>query len=124
MGERNKTTTNNNQLQPRRQGLYWIATISKEDWIPTLTPGIVWAKGQLERGESGYEHWQFVFGLPKKGSMATVKEIFRRADGRDVGHFELTRSNNAEQYCWKDETSLGERFELGERPIKRNDSLD
>lgn len=39
-------------------------------------------------------------------------------------HYELTRSAAAEDYVWKDETSLGERFEMGERKMRRNVSQD
>jgi hypothetical protein len=74
----------------------------------------------LEQGsETGYNHWQFVFATSKKKSLAQIREIFG-----GQGHFELTRSRAADDYVWKDDTSLGERFELGRRPTKRNSIID
>jgi len=106
----------------RRQGIFWIATVPREKWsIPSALPdSLNWIKGQLERGESGYEHWQFVFALKSKASLPAVKKIF----GIEEGHFELTRSEKAEGYCWKDDTSIGHRFELGAKPIRRNEKTD
>jgi len=103
----------------RRQGTYWIATVPRDQWTPGLPDSCNWIKGQLERGESGYEHWQFIFALKNKGSLRTVKNSFP-----NTGHYELTVSRKAEEYVWKDETSIGERFELGKKPFKRNSSTD
>jgi len=104
----------------RRQGIYWIGTIPKEKWIPSIPDEVSWIKGQLELGSSGYEHWQFVFSTSKKTSLAQVCSIFEGT----TGHFELTRSNAADQYVWKDDTSLGEQFEFGRKPLKRNNAVD
>jgi len=57
--------------------------------------------------------------LKNKGSLNAVKSFFPR-----TGHYELTRSEAACHYVWKDETSLGERFEFGKRPLQRNSKLD
>lgn len=51
--------------------------------------------------------------------MATVKKYYPR-----TGHYELTFSENAEEYVSKEETRVGEEFELGKRPFKRNSSAD
>jgi len=105
----------------RRQGIYWIATFPRESWTPALVPGVTWCKGQLERGDTtGFEHWQLIFACTKKSSLAAVKRLF----AIDGGHFELTRSAAAESYVWKDDTSLGERFELGSKPISRASAHD
>lgn len=104
----------------RRQGKYWIATIPRESWEPSLPTGILWIKGQLERGDNtGYEHWQFIFTTTKKESLTGVKCYLP-----PTGHYELTRSSAAEQYVTKDDTRIGEPFELGQRPFKRNCAAD
>jgi hypothetical protein len=67
--------TNSDIARPgRRQGRYWFATIPYADWEPTLVDGCVWAKGQHERGEGGFEHWQCVFAFSTKASLASVKK--------------------------------------------------
>jgi len=57
--------------------------------------------------------------LKNKGSLNTVKNIFP-----PNGHYELSYSKAVAEYVWKDETSLGERFEFGKKPLKRNDKND
>lgn len=105
----------------RRQGIYWLGTIPRDSWDGvTLPEGIVWAKGQPELGADGYKHWQLVFGLCRKGSLAAVRNYWSPI----VGHWELTRSSAAEQYVWKTDSRDGEQFELGERPFNRSSSTD
>lgn len=69
--------------------------------------------------ESGYAHWQFTFVLKNKASLNAVKKFFPK-----TGHYELTRSSNVDAYVWKDETSAGERFEFGSKPMRRNNKAD
>lgn len=102
------------------QGTYWIATVARAEWKPCLPDACSWIKGQLESGAStGYEHWQFVFSLKKKARLSGIKKIFP-----PTGHYELTKSKAADDYVWKDETSLGSRFEYGKKPLKRNSAQD
>lgn len=91
----------------------------------TLPEGTVWIKGQLERGgDTGYLHWQICFATAKKESLAGVRKIFE-GFGSAPGHYELTRSDAATAYVHKDETAVEDtRFELGDRPHKRNDKQD
>jgi len=103
----------------RRQGTYWIATVPRASWVPQLPDSCNWIKGQLELAASGFEHWQFIFALKNKGSLNQVKKFFP-----SNGHYELTKSKKAEEYVWKDETSLGERFEMGKKPFRRNSKTD
>jgi len=101
-------------------GRYWILTIPHHSYTTYLPPGINWIKGQLERGESGYLHWQIVIGVAKNIRLSGLKKIF--GDGI---HAELTRSTAAEDYVWKDDTSIeGTRFELGKKPLQRGDTKD
>lgn len=105
----------------RRQGIFWILTLScaLSDVAPTLRPNISWIRGQREIGEGGFEHWQFVLGLSSKGSIRTIQGLFPGA------HAELTRSDAALSYVWKDDTAVpGTRFELGAKPICRNSKTD
>lgn len=41
------------------------------------------------------------------------------------GHYELSKSSKAEEYVWKEETSvIGTRFEFGCKPINRNNATE
>lgn len=106
------------------QGHYWICTMPHADFVPWLPPGVSWVKGQLEQGlvggADGYLHWQFVVHLTKKARLGGIKAILG-----DRGHFELSRSEAATEYCSKEETRVeGTQFELGKRPFKTNSKID
>lgn len=99
---------------------WWIITIPKDKWKPSLPKGVKYIKGQLEKGENNdYLHWQVVACLEKKQRMSGAKKLFVKE-----AHLEPTRSSAANEYVWKDETSQGERFEFGEKPVKRNVAKD
>ena len=52
----------------------------------------------------------------KKVTLAQLKRCFCTQ-----AHVELTRSQAAEEYVWKEETRIPDsQFELGDRPIRRN----
>lgn len=103
----------------RRQGTIWLGTIPQYGFVPWLPAGIVYIKGQLENSESGFLHWQIVFYLARKGSLRSVRELF------GPYHFELTRSQAAEEYVWKEATRVeGTQFELGVKPFQRARSTD
>lgn len=104
------------------QGRYWCLTIPKGAFeSPVSLPhGCSYAKGQLEVGAGGFEHWQIVACFAKKVRLRAVKAVFGSS-----AHCELSRSAAANDYVWKDETAVpGTRFELGELPLKRNDADD
>lgn len=104
----------------RRQGIYWILTIPEEDFQPSLPDGCKYVKGQLEEGETtGYRHYQVLAVLTKKGSQSSVRNMF---GGR--AFCELSRSSAANEYVWKEDTRIGEPFEFGQLPIKRNEPKD
>lgn len=106
----------------RRQGVYWLLTVPRSDFNTdgyTLDETLQYLKGQLERGEGGYEHYQMLAVFKRKQSMSRVRELF---GGR--AHCELSRSSAADQYVWKDDTRIGEPFEFGEKAIKRNEKKD
>lgn len=104
----------------RRQGVYWILTIPEDEFEPHHPEEISYIKGQKERGSNtGYLHWQLLVVLRRKGSLSTIKGIF----GNRV-HAELSRSSAANDYVWKEETRVGEQFEYGQLPFKRNDERD
>lgn len=111
-----------NSNSRRRQGIFWLLTIPYADFTPptSLPESLSWIKGQHERGESGYEHWQLLVALSRKGSLSTLKTLFGNSC-----HAELSRSEAAEQYVWKDATAVaGTRFEFGTKPIRRNSKTD
>lgn len=102
-------------------GRYWILTIPGADFSPPYKPAAVqWIRGQLERGDGGYVHWQLVAAFPKNVRLAAVKRVFG-----DTCHAELTRSDAAIEYVWKELTRIeNTQFELGERLLRRNDKRD
>jgi len=106
---------------PAPQYKYWILTIPQDKWAdPGRCPdGITYCKGQLEIGEQGFEHWQLVAYVLKKCTYTRMISLWPTE-----AHIEHTRSEAAEDYVWKDESSLGSRFEYGKRPFKRNSPLD
>jgi len=117
------TTSNTDQASNTTgQGRWWILTIPKDSFeAPSAPPtGCSYAKGQLEIGTGGFEHWQVVACFNKKVRLRGVKAVFGK-----TAHCELSRSPAANAYVWKDETAVeGTRFEVGEAPIKRNDATD
>lgn len=69
--------------------------------------------------EGGYLHWQLLVVLRKKGTRKTIRGIF------GPYHCELTRSEAADAYVWKEETRVsGTQFELGVRKLRRNNRTD
>lgn len=67
----------------------------------------------------GYLHWQIVVAFKAKQRLRTVRNTF------GPWHAEPTRSQLAEEYVWKDATSIaGTRFELGKKSFKRNCTQD
>ncbi len=114
--------SSSNALGRRRQGVFWLLTIPEAGMLApqALPPGTQWFRGQLEVGEGGYRHWQCLVALSTKGSLSTVKSIFG-----STCHAELSRSEAAIAYVWKDDTSVaGTRFEFGCQPIRRNQRTD
>lgn len=111
---------------PAPQARYFLLTIPHEHFTPYLPPGVSYIKGQLERGagpsnppSGGYLHWQVLVAFPKKVTLSKLKSIFG-----DSCHAEMSRSQAADAYVWKDETSVGHRFELGTKAVKRHASAD
>lgn len=102
---------------PAPQYRYWMLTIPKDKWaVPEEMPkGFHYMKGQLEIGKDGYEHWQLICYLKKKATYSKMKSVCP-----PEAHIEHTRSEAAEEYVWKDESSQGSRFELGRKAMKRN----
>lgn len=109
----------------RRQGIFWILTIPHPNELCAglvrgeLPVDVVWVRGQEELGATGYKHYQICAAFGQKVSLASVTRVF----GRGV-HAELSRSEAAESYCTKEETRVGEPFELGAKPFRRNSRTD
>jgi len=110
----------------RRQGIFWMLTVPSDR--PSLLQSIIttntlpdeveWIRGQEELGAGGFKHYQAVVAFCKKVSLNGVTSLFGKF------HAELTKSIAADEYVWKDDTRIGERFELGAKPIQRNDKAD
>lgn len=110
----------------RRQGIFWLLTVPYPSSTchalsnGTLPDGLCWAKGQEEEGSTtGYRHYQLIVAFRKKVSLAAVKGVFGT-----TCHAELSRSEAAEAYCHKQESRVGEPFEVGAKPFKRNSKVD
>lgn len=104
------------------QGKHWILTIPREKWDDPgeLPTGCVYIRGQAELGDSGYQHWQVYVVLERKGRLGAIKRIFPPET-----HAELTRSDAARDYCWKEDTRIPcTQFEYGRLPHRRNESKD
>lgn len=102
------------------QGRYWMLTLPSYSFVPYLPPPCCWIRGQLETAASGYLHWQVVVCFKRKIRAQGVKTIFG-----DTAHVELSRSDAASQYVWKEETRVPTtQFELGQKPVNRSSSTD
>lgn len=104
---------------PAQQARYFLLTIPCHDFLPYLPVGVSYIKGQLEQGSGGYVHWQILVAFPKKVTCAKVKEIFGQST-----HVEITRSEAANDYVWKEDSRIGHQFELGHLAFKRNSPKD
>lgn len=106
---------------PAPQYRYWILTIPRDDWHynDERPEELTYLKGQLERGEGGYEHWQLVAYVKKKCTYTKMMKLWP-----DSAHIEHTRSEDAEDYVWKEDTRIGEQFEFGKKSIQRNSDKD
>lgn len=99
---------------------FWLLTIPHADFLPYLPPTCIWIRGQLERGATGYLHWQLVVGFKSQQRLAALKRIFG-----DTAHCEPTRSEAADEYVWKEDTRVADtQFELGTKPMRRNQATD
>lgn len=97
----------------------WMLTIPHNHFTPFLPSGVAYLKGQLEEGEGGFLHWQLFVNFTKPIRLAGVIKLFGQF------HAEQTRSQAAEDYVWKEETRVeGTQFELGSKPLQRNNSKD
>lgn len=100
------------------QARWYIGTVPIADWnIEQLPKGIVYCRGQHEKGATGYEHVQFVFNLSESSTLVRAKSLL----GLPTCHLEATRSVAAVEYCWKEDTRIeGTQFEWGTNPMVRS----
>jgi len=109
------------------QGKYWLLTdFNVETNYDTAvdafwtSKNICWSKGQLEMcPDTQRLHWQFCVCFNKKIRLGGVKTVLG-----DQVHAELSRSDAASDYVWKEESSQGRRWEFGKTPFKRNCKRD
>lgn len=65
-------------------------------------------------------HWQIIIIMAQKTTLVSIKRIFG-----DPAHAEPSRSEAADAYVWKEDTAIaGTRFEIGRRPLRRNQAGD
>jgi len=116
--------TRRSRGQRRRQGVYWMLTIPERIYPDGFTdipfPEIVYFKGQLEEGDTtGYRHYQVLAVFRRKQSLRSVSGMFPETN------CELTRSDAADEYVWKEDTRVpGSQFEFGIKPTRRNNQRD
>lgn len=111
------TTASHEMSQVR----FWILTIPASDWsFPDELPdGVQYLIGQLERGESGFEHFQLLVHFQRAVRLAAVKRIFG-----DTCHAEKAVARAAEDYVTKEDTRIEGPFCLGEPKHRRNNKAD
>jgi len=103
----------------------WIGTLSYEfalfdDLSDRLNKFTNYSRGQLEIGDGGFKHWQFVFYLAKPQRLSWIRNNIS-----EFGHYEPTRSEAADEYVWKEESRVADtQFEFGSKPIRRNNVKD
>lgn len=118
-----RPTRNVDRNSTQYNARYWLITLPYMDWNPptSLPSTISWLKGQQEIGEStNYHHWQLIVGYNRAVKIGTVKKTFG-----STAHAEPSRSDAADQYVWKESTAVpNTKFELGTKPIRRNNALD
>lgn len=96
-----------------------MLTIPHHSFTPYLPPQCSWIKGQLELGGGGFLHWQLLIATKKKTSLRQIVGLF------GPFHAELSRSERASEYVWKEDTRVdGTCFELGAKPIRVNAKID
>lgn len=108
------------------QGRYWMLSIScrENPWHPSdvaeLPDPVCYIKGQQELGsERGYLHWQVLVVFSRKVRGRRIQSIFGPC------HSELTRSEAANEYVWKEDTRVeGSQFERGTLPFNRGRVVD
>lgn len=82
----------------------WFATISTASgYVPGPQTGVVYTRGQKELGAAGFEHWQALFYLDKAQRLSWLKRHIS-----ETGHFEICRSEAAEEYVWKEDTRIAD----------------
>lgn len=99
-----------------------MATISCAQMLdqPVLSSPICYMKGQMERGEGGFLHWQVLCVCDRQATLQQVKRALH-----PTAHLELTRSAAAEEYVWKEDTRVVDtQFEIGTRPVSRGRRTD
>jgi len=102
------------------QAKYWILTIPAYGFTPYPVPNTKWIRGQLERGDGGYLHWQIYVEFERKVRLSQVKLLFT-----DQAHCEPSRCERAIDYVWKQDTRVeGTQFEFGSRTLQRNSKKD
>jgi len=104
---------------PAVQGKHWILTIPAHEFVPYLPEGLEYVKGQLEEGAGGFIHWQVYIVFSRNARLTRVRSVFGPV------HAELTRSEAAREYVWKEDTRVdGTQFELGRLPVRRSVATD
>lgn len=111
--------------QPAQRASIWIGTwnnppLPAEDTLNAIHKNLKAShtKGQLEKGESGTPHLQFIVNLGLQARLVALKKHYPTI------HWEPTRSKAAEDYVVKEDTRIDGPWEVGQKPINRASAKD
>lgn len=100
----------------------WLCTlnnpkVSLKDLFDLFNPQYMC--GQLEKGESGTEHFQFYLHFSKQVYFTQLKKL-----NDQVHYIGVHINNGADNYCLKEDTRIDGPYEFGSKPLQRNSRLD
>lgn len=110
--------------QSKKENKYrnWLCTLNNpncklEDIFNQFKP--VYLCGQLEKGITGTQHFQFYMNFSKQISFSFLKNV------NSSIHFDGVLVNNgADLYCLKSDTRIDGPWEFGIKPVHRNSKTD
>lgn len=116
-------TTFRREAKRDTKARHWFGTLNNptvgfEDYIGRFGD-VVFATGQLEKGELGTLHYQFVIQFKGQQRMSALKKIC------DCAHWEEVRDIEAAiKYVNKEDTRVEGPWTIGQRPFKLNSKTD
>jgi len=100
----------------------WLCTLNNPDQKLSeihIATGAVYTVGQLELGENGTYHFQFVQTFGRQIRLTHYKKVNKNISARPV-----IVDNGVEKYCMKEDTRIEGPWEFGTRPMNRNSKKD
>jgi len=119
----NHETTFKRQAKGDTKARHWFGTLNNPE-LPFAEfvqqfANITFATGQLEQGEQGTQHYQFVLQFKTQQRMSALKKVCGKT------HWEEVRSiDHAIEYVNKEDTRQEGPWTIGKRPFKANSKTD